>query len=176
MGAPAGETDSSAGAATSRRPSWMKRTAWVIAMLLCATPLRAQGRPLTVTGMRGVTFGAVLPGVPRTVLRTDPANSGQYDLTGPNRSQVLLSFVLPAAMTGPVGALMPLTFGASDAGYSQSQTVGSQVGFDPKQPFTATLSNNGRGSVFVGGTANPATNQRAGAYSATLTLNVIALP
>jgi hypothetical protein len=79
-------------------------------------------------------------------------------------------------MTGPSGALMTLSFGAGDAGYSQSQAIGSQVGFDPKQSFTATLSNNGRGSVFVGGTANPATNQRAGAYTATLTLNVTVLP
>jgi hypothetical protein len=114
--------------------------------------------------------------VPRVISRTDPANSGQYDIRGSNRRQVLLSFVLPLSMTGPAGALMPLRFGASDAGYSQSQTIGSQVAFDPKQPFTATLSNNGRGSVFVGATANAATNQRAGAYTATLILNVTVLP
>jgi hypothetical protein len=30
--------------------------------------------------------------------------------------------------------------------------------------------------VFVGGTANPGTNQRAGSYTATLTLNVTVLP
>jgi hypothetical protein len=155
----------------------MKREWWIVlgAMLL-GVPLQAQRRPLTVTGVRGVTFGAVLPGVPRVISRTDPANSGQYDIRGSNRRQVLLSFVLPLSMTGPAGALMPLSFGASDAGYSQSQTIGSQVAFDPKQPFTATLSNNGRGSVFVGATANAATNQRAGAYTATLILNVTVLP
>jgi len=79
-------------------------------------------------------------------------------------------------MIGPGGALMPLSFRAGDAGYSQSQLIGSQVGFDPRQSFTATLSNNGRGSVFVGGRANPATNQRAGAYTATITLTVTVLP
>ncbi len=147
----------------------------LIGALLVAVPLHAQ-RPLTVTGVRGLTFGAVLPGVPRIILRTDPANSGEFDIRGPNNSQMLLSFVLPVAMTGPSGALMPLSFGAGDAGYSQSQLIGSQVGFDPKQPFTATLSNNGRGAVFVGGTANPTTNQRAGAYTATLILNVTVLP
>jgi hypothetical protein len=155
----------------------MTRQSWVvIGALLLGVPLQAQGRPLTVTGVRGLTFGAVLPGVPFSVSRTDPANSGQFDVRGPNNAQVLLSFVLPVAMTGPSGALMTLSFGAGDAGYSQSQAIGSQVGFDPKQPFTATLSNNGRGSVFVGATANPATNQRAGAYTATLTLNVTVLP
>jgi hypothetical protein len=155
----------------------MKRESFIlIAALLLGVPLLAQARPLTVTGVRGLTFGAVLPGVPRIILRTDPANSGQFDIRGPNRKQVLLSFVLPAAMIGPGGALMPLSFGAGDGGYSQSQLIGSQVGFDPRQSFTATLSNNGRGSVFVGGRANPTTNQRAGAYTATLTLNVTVLP
>jgi len=153
---------------------------WAVgAVLLGAAappPLRAQGRPLTVTGVRGVTFGVVFPGVPRVIPRTDPAGSGQLDIRGPNQSQVLLAFVLPLTMTGPAGAQMPLAFGSSDAGYSESQAIGSQVGFDPKQPFTATLSSNGRGSVFVGATANPASNQRGGAYTATITLTVTILP
>jgi hypothetical protein len=159
----------------------MKSFSWLVAaaaLLGAVAPpvLGAQGKPLTVTGVRGLAFGAVFPGVPRVVTRTDPANSGQFDIKGSNGSQVLLTFILPLTMTGPVGAQMPLAFGSSDAGYSQSQAIGSQIGFDPKQPFTATLSNNGRGSVFVGGTANPTANQRAGAYTATLTLTVTVLP
>jgi hypothetical protein len=155
----------------------MKLLAWLlIGVILLGTPLGAQGKPLTVTGVRGVTFGVVIPGVALVITRTDPANSGQLDIKGPNRSQVQLTFALPSAMTGPGGAQMPLVFGSSDAGYSQSQSIASQIGFDPKQPFTATLSNNGRGSVFVGGTANPAANQRAGSYTATITLTVTVLP
>jgi hypothetical protein len=158
----------------------MKLLPWLViggALLgAAAPPLGAQGGPLTVTGVRGLTFGAVFPGVPRVVSRTDPANSGQFQIRGRNRGLVLLSFVLPLAMTGPAGAQLPLVFGSGDAGYSRSQAIGSQVGFDPKQPFTATLSNNGRGSVFVGGTANAAPNQRAGAYTAVLTLTVTVLP
>src|SRR5207247_1233214 len=93
----------------------MKREAWVvIGAMLLGVPLVAQGKPLTVTGVRGVTFGAVLPGVPRVILRTDPANSGQFDIKGPKGGPVLLSFVLPLSMTGPGGALMPIVFGARD--------------------------------------------------------------
>ena len=143
------------------------------ALLLGAT-LHAQ-KPVTVTGIRNLTFGTVLPGVPRVVLRTDPANSGQFDIKVP-KSPVLLTFVLPLTMTGPGGALLPLTFGASDGGYSQTQTIGSQVGFDPKQPYTANVLPNGRASVFLGATANPTTNQRAGAYTATIVLTVTVLP
>lgn len=155
----------------------MNRGSWIVAgALLLALPLQGQGRPLTVTGVRNLTFGTVLPGVPRVVLRTDPANSGEFEIRGPNRGRVLLAFVLPVVMTGPAGALMPLSFGASDAGYSPTRTIGSQVGFDPRQPFTVDLATNGRASVFMGGTANPTANQRAGGYAGTLTLTVTVLP
>lgn len=154
----------------------MNRQLWlVMGAIVAGVPSQAQGRPLTVAGVRGVTFGAVLPGVPRVISRTDPASSGQFDLRGP-RGPVLLTFVLPVSMTGPAGALMPVSFGAGDAGFSATQAIGSQVGFDPKQPFTAMLPANGRASVFLGATANPTVNQRAGAYTATVVLNVTVLP
>jgi Domain of unknown function (DUF4402) len=147
-----------------------------LTLLVRAVPLAAQARPLTVAGVRGVTFGAVLPGVPRVILRTDAVNSGQFNITGNKNNQVRLTFTLPAVMTGPAGATMPLVFGGSDAGYSASQTIGSQVAFDPKQSFLATLNKNGRGSVFIGGTARPSTSQRAGPYTGTLTLTVAYFP
>lgn len=147
---------------------------FVCGALLLSAPMHAQGKPVTVTPVRNLTFGTVLPGVPRVVSRTDPANSGQFDIKVP-KSPVLLTFVLPLSMTGPAGAVMPLTFGASDGGYSQTMSIGSQVGFDPKQPYTANVPNNGRASVFLGATANPAANQRAGAYTATVILTVTVL-
>ena len=152
----------------------MKRQLLLTLATLFGGRLHAQGKPVTVTGVRGLSFGVVVPGVPTVVLRTDPVNSGQFDIKAP-KSPVLLSFVLPLTMTGPGGAVLPLTFGASDAGYSQTMTIGSQVGFDPKQPYTAAVPNNGRASVFIGATANPATNQRAGAYTATIILTVTVL-
>src|SRR5713101_211177 len=140
--------------------------------LLGGGSLTAQ-RAISVQGVRSLTFGAVLPGVPRVIPRTDPVGSGQFNITGARNSQVQLTFTLPSAMTGPSGATMPIAFAGNDAGYSQSQAIGSQVAFDPKQSFLATLNSRGRGSVFVGATARPAPTQRAGSYTATLTLNVV---
>lgn len=140
-----------------------------------ARPANGQ-RPITVTGVQSLTFGTVVPGVPAVVLRTSAANAGQFTLTGPHDSQAALTFTLPVVMTGPAAATMPLLFGGSDAGYSQTQSIGSQVGFDPKQPFVITFSGTGRGSVFLGGTAQPAPTQRAGSYTATITLTVVSLP
>src|SRR5207245_11103249 len=109
--------------------------------------------------VRGIPFGTGLPGVPRVILRPDPTNSGRFGLSGTKNNQVLLTFALPLVMTGPASATMPLVFGGSDAGYSSTQAIGSQVAFDPKQPFLATLNKNGRGSVFIGATAQPSTSQ-----------------
>jgi hypothetical protein len=155
----------------------MKLPTWLlIGVTLLGSPLGAQGKPLTVTGVRGLTFGVVLPGVPMTISRTNAASSGQFDISAAKNSPIQLSFTLPSAMTGPAGATMPLVFGGSDAGYSSPETITSQVGFDPKQPFVTTLDKNGRAAVFLGGTAVPAPSQRAGSYTATLTLTVVLLP
>jgi hypothetical protein len=143
-------------------------------LVLAAAPaLAAQGaRPVMVRGVRPLDFGTVLPGVPRVVRRTDPVSSGRLDVSGTRLAPVELVFTLPTQMTGPGGAVMPLTFGGDDAGYSETQAVGNQVGFDPQQPFSAVLNRSGRAAVFLGATANPSVVQRAGAYTATVTLSV----
>jgi len=159
----------------------MKLTACLaiaVALLGAALPpvLGAQGNPLNVTGVRGLTFGAVFPGVPRVISRSDPANAGQFDIGHAKFAPIQLTFTLPSVMVGPAGATMPLIFGASDAGYSSPETITSQVGFDPRVPFTTALDKNGRAAVFIGGRAQPAPSQRAGAYTATITLTVTVLP
>lgn len=134
------------------------------------------GRPLSVQGVRPLAFGLILPGVPEVVLRTDPVKSGRFDLSGERFAQVELTFTLPGQMIGPGGATMPLLFGSGDAGYSETQAIASQVAFDPNQRFVATLSRNGKGAVFLGGTVTPGAGQRAGSYTATITLTVAYLP
>lgn len=140
-----------------------------------ATPGAAQ-RPLTVQSVRSLTFGTLLAGVNKSVLRTDAINGGQLDISGPKNVQVLLTFTLPASMTGPTGATLPLSFGSNDGGWSPPQQVGTQVAFDPRVPFTAPLDQNGKVSVYLGGTAQPAASQRAGSYTGTITLTVVVLP
>lgn len=138
-------------------------------------PALAQ-RPLTVQGTRSLAFGTLLAGVSKSVLRTDAINGGQLDISGPKNVQVMLTFTLPSIMTGPAGATLPLSFGSTDGGWSPPQQIGTQVGFDPRVPFTAPLDQNGKVSVYLGGTAQPAANQRAGSYVGTITLTVVVLP
>jgi hypothetical protein len=144
---------------------------WAVALVLlcCAPPLAAQ---VQVTRVDDVRFGNVLRGVPKTVLRTDPAAAGRYDIVTPGNRFLLITFTLPTVMTGPGGSTMPLAFSGTTAGYSDAQNIGSQSGFSPA---TGTLrrSTDGLASVFLGGTVSPTAAQVAGGYTAMITLNLI---
>src|SRR5258707_15403445 len=105
----------------------MKSLAWLligVALLQATVPsvLPAQ-KPVTVTGVHGLTFGAVFPGVPRGISRSDPANAGQFDVGHAKFSNIQLTFTLPSGMVGPARATMPLFFGANDAGDSPPETI-----------------------------------------------------
>jgi hypothetical protein len=156
-------------------PGRQLRAAMAPLLLLAATAARAQN--IQVVGIQGVAFGTMVPGISKVVPRTDGLNAARFDIKGAGNSRIVqLQFTLPAALSGPGGATMPLSYTAGDAGFSASQSVGDQVGFDPRTPYTATLSGPGRGSVFLGCRATPSPNQAAGSYSATLTLTVTYLP
>jgi hypothetical protein len=152
----------------------MRGLVLVLVALAFATTASGQGRPLRVQGVRPLAFGVVFPGVPRHVLRTDPAGSGEYSIRGPKDSQLLLQFTLPTSLTGPAGAAIPLSFGSNDAGFSTT-TIGAQVGFDPNVGGTGMLPTNGQASVFLGGTVQPTTGQMAGSYTGIVVLTVTIL-
>jgi len=155
---------------TSKMLRVLGAAAW--AVLLSQTPLRAQGRPLVPAGIQDLTFGTLIPGIQVHVLRTDPVGSGQFSLRGQKDSQVQMQFILPATMAGPLSATLPLSFGATDGGFSATESITNQAAFDPRGPALGTLSGNGRATIFLGGTAIPAPTQAAGSYSATITLTV----
>lgn len=163
-----------------RRAHWWGGVPALLAVIMLpatAASLHGQGQPVRVNGVRSVVFGTVFPGIPRSVLRTDALNSGQFDVRAASGTQLQLTFALPPNMTGPGGAAMPLSFGGDDAGFSTTQSVANQVGFDPRLPFVATMGGPpGRASVFLGGTVTPLVSQPAGSYTGTITLTVVYLP
>lgn len=151
------------------------RTLCAVMLVLGAVP--ALGQAPFVAGVRQLAFGVVLPGIPRSVLRTDPVNSGQFNVgTGGQQGQsIQLTFTLPAVLVGPAAATMPIAFGGTSAGYSASGSIASQVGFDPRVPFVTQAGQVATSAVFLGGTVNPNPSQRAGSYTATVTLSVVFL-
>ena len=115
----------------------------------------------------------MLAGAPVSILRTDPARAGQINLSAQPQSQIILQLTLPTAMTGPLGATLPIVFGVNDAGFSALGAITGQTAFDPRtSTVVITNSQNGRGSVYVGGTAEPAFNQAPGTYTGVITLTV----
>ena len=142
--------------------------------LLASKGLAAQ---VNVRAVRGLAFGTVIPGVPSVVSRTDPLDSGWFELRGGNfLTFIQLTFTLPTVLNGPLGATMPLSFATNDAGYSFTNSVNSQTAFNPHQPYT-TIKGIGGGAtgVFLGGSVSPALNQRAGSYTGTVVLSVVVL-
>jgi hypothetical protein len=139
------------------------------ALVAAPTELRAQ----SVVGTQNLNFGNVIPGVPTTVLKTDAVNDGQVRITGAGLFRsVTVRFTLPTVMNGPLGATMPITFAATDAGISWQGTIASMTTFNPNSPFTYTLWL-GSGTVYLGGRVTPAPTQQGGSYTATITLTVI---
>ncbi|HSM05390.1 MAG TPA: hypothetical protein VK858_12295 [Longimicrobiales bacterium] len=149
-----------------------------LTVLLLGAPLEAQGgpptrgRPLRVDGQQELNFGQLLTGLPSAVLPNDPLNAARVQVSGEKDSDLLISFFLPAALIGPGGAGVPLIFGPADAGYSAERSVDTQVPFDPAAPSVIRLPGNGRGLLFLGGTALPAGTLPAGDYAATVTLTI----
>jgi hypothetical protein len=147
-------------------------------MLVLGAALGATPGPLpaqTVTGIRNLAFGTVIPGVPTTILQTDAVNAGQFRIAGVFIRNVTITFTLPTVMTrtgpGPAVATMPITFLNNSAGYTtffQGNTP-----FNPNAPYSETVVFNA--TITLGGRVNPAPAQLGGGYQANIVMTVIFL-
>jgi hypothetical protein len=123
---------------------------------------------MTVTGLRNLSFGNVLPGVPRTVAAT-AATSGRFQIDGIGGANVRLTFFLPANLqNGPNNLPIGSWTGCRDF----NTTVGGCIAFTPTGgPGTSiVLHPSGNLFLWVGGTVSPSGTQAAGLYSGTITL------
>ena len=144
-------------------------------LLLTAGGVRGQ---VTAVPQSDLAFGLLIPGTPTRVLVSDVARRAEWILTG--RGSTTVSFVLPTALQGPGGAVLPLVFQAGDVGWQRQGAGGGGGGGgmqveDPSTPFSVNVPNRQTIRLFMGGTAQPATTQAAGNYTATVTV-IIAQP
>ncbi|HEV2149957.1 MAG TPA: hypothetical protein VGR37_21345 [Longimicrobiaceae bacterium] len=152
-------------------------------LLVSATILEP---PLTGVGVKPLTFGSIPPGTASvTVLPRTPAG-GEWRLSGVrNRKSISISFNLPAALTGPDGATLPLSFNGDYAGLCEIDNSGnceiaSFIAWNPvaTPTFNDTPERYKPGrrvylydqySVYIGGQALPqAAGQRPGRYTGTV--------
>lgn len=121
----------------------------------------------TVTPVQPLAFGYLTQGMTEVVPYTDSYRRGVVTINGAGTAYIRL--IMPTTLRSPQGATIPLQFLAGDAA---SQDNGRQTqAFDPAVSASVNLSR-GTGSLFLGGRALPAANQRAGLYSATVVVIV----
>ncbi len=160
------------------------RTGWLLGACMLMAPAIARAQvtvtltatvfqPLAVVGQRNLRFDNVFPGVPKTVA-PDNNRAGRWRIRGQRNAPISMTFTLPANLVRNVtGELMPV--GAWAATWDVNATPAGSTPFTPSAaPTPAQLSNTAQAQVFVyiGATASPAANQRAGAYQATAVLTV----
>jgi hypothetical protein len=159
--------------------------------------LAAVETALTGAAVRDLEFGTATPGVPQTVAPQNAQScagcasglwvfSNLSSSNSPSVRYIRITFLsLPATLTGPGSAALPLdwTNGARGCVVRSGTELGCATG-TPVQGAAYSYQINGPGAdaalqpgttgrnlnLYLGGTANPATNQRAGIYSGTVTI------
>lgn len=169
-----------------RRPPLRGRFGAVVAALLLlligrAPALHAQTsssasvtavvqQPITVTKTNDLAFGAVFPGLTKTVAVTD-AGAAAFSIQGQGSANVNLTFALPTTLASG-GSTLPLS--AWTARRSTTNSAATGTDFTPSSTATsAVLSSTGYLYVFLGATAQPSASQAAGTYSGSATLTVV---
>lgn len=146
--------------------------------------------PLTATGTHALEFGAITPGTTSVTVLPRATASGEWRITGvKNRKSIAITFTLPASLTGPNGATIPLSFNGNYAGLCEINTSGAceVASFFTWNPVTTPTYTDfpyryvpGRKvyfydeySVYIGGVALPAATQRAGHYTGTIGVTLV---
>ena len=141
--------------------------ALVAALALAALPARTLLAQYSVSQVQPLAFGYLTQGVTEIVPYTDTFRRGVVTVDG--SGLVYIRVVLPAALTSSLSGTIPLQFLTGDVAAVESGRA--PAAFDP---LGSTRVNLGKGtaSLLIGGRAAPAANQRAGLYSATMTVIV----
>ncbi len=120
--------------------------------------------------VQGLSFGALIPGVPETVSVGDPARRAEVVLKG--EGWLDLSLLLPEAMLAPSGARIPLRFEGHDGAILRSSSSSPAL-LDPRGMHRIRLGGeHGPMKLLLGGTALPAMDLPAGKYTTTIVLIV----
>lgn len=138
-----------------------------VAMMSLPVVARAQ----LATPLQGLSFGTLIAGVPDQVTVGDAVRRAEISLdpAGAFNAVVGVRFILPTVMTQPAsGDQLPLTFGTADAAVYDAKTGRLQT-FDPAAGTSYRLKKDPV-MIYLAGTAAPGAAQRAGPYSASVTL------
>jgi hypothetical protein len=151
----------------------MHRCIWslLLASSLLAQPIAGQTQ---VSGIRDLTFGVVVAGVPSTVSPNDPVNSGQFYLRYVRGGKVRISLTLPSALNQVGGGgTLPISFRNADAFVLETAPGSVPNSFNPKATLNLTLTGSPDLNLFLGGSVSPASAAPPGSYTAPVIVTVI---
>jgi hypothetical protein len=127
-----------------------------------------------ITINNNLAFGTVIPGIPKTIDKTDAGSAAEFQITGVAGNEVTVDLSLPTYMNSGSNHIQ-MVF--SETGCSiDTSTVPDQSSpiFDDQDPWhtmTYRLGTNGM-TIWLGGVAIPGLVQPAGSYSAVIVLTV----
>lgn len=139
----------------------------LVAVAVLMLPASRAAAQFTVTQVQPLDFGYLTQGVTEVVPYTDTFRRGVVTVDGSGIPYIRL--VLPIALISLQGSTIPLQFLNGDV--ASQENGRTAVAFDPTGSTRVNL-NRGTASLFIGGRAVPALTQRAGLYSATMTIIV----
>lgn len=121
-----------------------------------------------------LTFGAIFPGVPKTVSKYIPGEAAEFYIAGTANAEVFIDFTLPPYMytTGDnMQLIISTTACALDSSATPDQTNPLVDNVNPWHTIVSRLGSSGL-TIWLGGTVVPTLNQRPGAYSGVIVLTV----
>lgn len=144
----------------------------VMMLLLCFCAGEAAAQNITV--VQNLTFGNIMPGIPKTVAKYDAGAAAEFYISGVAGNEVLIEFTLPRYMNSG-GFNMQMVFAETDCSIDTSaspdQTSPLADDLDPWHAITYRLGSNGL-TLWLGGMAIPQLVQKPGDYSAVVVLTV----
>ena len=131
---------------------------------------------LRVTPMNNLNFETVLPGIRKSVDKTDVGFAGEWSVTGTASAEIAIDFTLPEYLyTIDSSASMMIMFGSSDASYEDG-TGGGQMApagtLNPNGPSVEDIGGDGTITIWIGGAVWPSISQTGGDYCGDIILIV----
>lgn len=151
----------------------MHRCIWslLLASSLLGQPLPGQTQ---VSGIRDLTFGVVVAGVPSIVSPDDPVKSGQFYVRYVRGGKVRITLTLPSALSQVGGGgTLPIGFRNGDAFVLETAPGSAPNSFNPKATLNLTLTGSPDVNLFLGGSVSPTIAAPPGSYTAPVIVTVI---
>jgi hypothetical protein len=131
---------------------------------------------MSIVGTHDLDFGNVMPGLTKTVDKTESGSAAEWIITGIPKAEINVAFLLPASLRETDGTeILPVEFKMADAAYSDSTKGGQQVPagiLNPHLVNTTQIGENGTLGIWLGGKALPGPSQLSGLYTGRVTMTV----